>query len=180
MLLTRCWTSLQLLTALFFEPHIIKQNFELIITHNLDLGCKLKIMSNNRQKKRVCEGSDSGSNIILLNQCCYSTEIVIPNNWDDDSAPPSPKKIPELTISCSSVANTERYLEQQCNKTKVSKYLRKSVDNLYNMDLGKSQTGDLVLTTIEDIDHLAVESDNFWSSFVIMEAVIGLKQMTGG
>ena len=105
---------------------------------------------------------------------------MIHNNWDDDSTPPSPKKIPELTIFCSSVANAERHLEQQCNETKVSKYLRKSVDNLYNMDLGKPQTGDLVLTTIEDIDHLAVESDNFWSSFVIMEAVIGLKQMTGG
>ena len=137
-------------------------------------------MSNNGPKKRVCEGSDSGSNITLLNQCCYSTEVVIPNNWDDDSAPPSPKKIPELIISCSSVANAERYLEQQCNKTKVSKYLRKSVDNLYNMDLGKPQKGDLVLTTIEEIDHLTVGSDNFSSSFVIMGAVIGFKQMTGG
>ena len=58
--------------------------------------------------------------------------------------------------------------------------MRKSVDNLYTMDLGKPQTGDLVLSTIGDIDHPAVESDNFSSSFVIMGAVIGFKQMTGG
>ena len=82
------------MTTLFFEPNIMNHNFESNITHNFDLGYKLKIMSDNRSKKRVYEDSESGSNITLLDQSHYPTNIVIPNNWDNDSAPPSPKKYP--------------------------------------------------------------------------------------
>ena len=58
-----------------------------------------------------------------------------------------------------------------------SKILYKSFDNAYDMDPDKPHTGDLMMSTIGEINYPAVYCSYCSKSFLVIGAVVGLKKM---
>ena len=100
-------------------------------------------------------------------------KISVPNSDSDESTPPCPYKIPETLIPPKK-KKRHTYDEKDHAKLKwTSKIFYKSVDNGYNMDENKPKVGDLVISTIGEINHPAVFWEHFSKSSNIIGGVVG-------